>query len=68
MKWVTDYSLTHPVVADTDFNVVKRFIPPKPNGTIEIGLPSFTLLAPGAVVKIANGFVSDSDIEAVLPN
>lgn len=66
-EWATDYGLNHPVVADADFGVLKRFILPGANGAIEIGLPSFTLLAPGAEVRVANGYVSEAEIEAVLP-
>ncbi len=60
--WQNNYGVTHPIVADANFSVTTRFV----TGN-SIGLPSTTLLGPGGVVKIANGFVRDSDIEALLP-
>ena len=62
MSWVDTYGLTHPVVADPDFGVTTRFV----DGN-SIGLPSLSLLGPGAEVLIRNSWVTASDIESALP-
>jgi hypothetical protein len=62
MGWVDEYGLTHPVVADSGFGVTTRFV----DGS-SIGLPSLSLLGPGAEVLIRNSWVSASDIESALP-
>ena len=63
-SWADRFGLTHPLVADPDFNVTARFLAP---GSTSIGLPSMTLIGPGMKIHIADGFVQDSDIEALLP-
>ena len=67
VEWATKHNLTHPVVADANFSVTGRFIDPLPDGRMEIGLPSMTLLAPGMGGEIRNQRIQDRDIEARLP-
>ena len=50
----------HPVVADPGWGVGSRF-------EADGGIPSLTLLGPGAVVITADGWIDASDIEAALP-
>jgi len=67
VEWADTHNLTHPVVADANFSVTGRFIDPGPDGRVEIGLPSMTLLAPGMGIQIRNQRIQDRDIEALLP-
>ncbi len=67
VEWANKHNLTHPVVADANFSVTGRFIDPNPDGRVEIGLPSMTLLAPGMGIAIRNQRIQDRDIEALLP-
>ncbi len=60
--WADQYGQTFPVVADAGYGVVTRYVT---GGSI--GLPSLTLLGPGAEVVIADGYPDESDIESVLP-
>ncbi len=50
----------HPVVADSGWGVDNRF-------EADGGIPTLTLLGPGAEVLIADGYVTGADIEAALP-
>ena len=61
--WADQYGQTFPVVADAGYGVVTRYVS---GGSI--GLPSITLLGPGAEVVIADGYPQTADIEAVLPD
>jgi hypothetical protein len=60
-EWASEYGLSTPVVADTNWGVNNRF---EEDG----GIPTTTLLGPGAEVIIRDGWVQDTDIEAVLPD
>jgi hypothetical protein len=59
-SWAEEYAVTHPLVADENWAVSNRF-------EADGGIPTLSLLKPGAEVVIADGRVSESDIEAALP-
>jgi len=61
-EWVDRFGLGHPVVADPGFGVTSRFVV---GGSI--GLPSMTLLGPGAEVIVADGRVNEQAVLAALP-
>ncbi|MEN0061125.1 MAG: hypothetical protein AAGA48_03190 [Myxococcota bacterium] len=61
-QWVDRFGLTHPVVADPGFGVGGSFVP---GGSI--GLPSLSLLGPGAEVLIADGRPNSGDVISALP-
>jgi hypothetical protein len=58
--WAGQYGLTTPVLADEGWSVNNRF-------EADGGIPTMTLLAPGAEVILADEWVTEADIEAVLP-
>ena len=60
--WSSQYGQDFPVVADPGYSVASRFVT---GGSI--GLPTITLLAPGAEVLIADGYPQTADIEGALP-
>lgn len=66
--WADTYGLTHPVVADADFEVALRFIRASPGFSGNIGLPNLQLLSPGQKVEMTNAQVQKQDIEAYLPD
>jgi hypothetical protein len=59
--WAEVYGLTHPVVADSSFGVGGSFVE---GGSI--GLPSMTLLKPGAEIVIAGDYVTEADIASAI--
>ena len=58
--WSDAYGLTFPVLADENWELESRFAQ-------DSGIPSFTLLAPGAVVVATDDWGATSMIEDVLP-
>jgi hypothetical protein len=58
--WASTYGVTFPTVADAGWNVTARY-------ERDWGIPSFTLIGPGAEVIETDGWISDADIEAALP-
>ena len=60
--WADTHGLSHPVVADTNFGVAGAFV----EGN-SIGLPSFSMLGPGAEVIYADSFFGESEVENNLP-
>ncbi|MEM6929210.1 MAG: TlpA disulfide reductase family protein, partial [Myxococcota bacterium] len=60
--WADAYGISHPVVVDPGYGVAASFVV---GGTI--GLPTMTLLAPGAEIVAADRRVNQADILAVLP-
>ena len=58
-QWVDEFGSTHPVLADTEY-IASRW---EQDG----GIPSHHLLAPGAVIEIIDGNVTEDDIVALLP-
>ena len=61
-EWAGLYGLNFPVVADVGFEVSFRFA----TGNT-VSLPSYTLIAPGGEIVIAEGWVGESDILQHLP-
>ena len=69
LKWWADqYGLTHPVVADANFEVALRFLRADPGFTGNIGLPNLQLLSPGQLVESVGTYVQKEDVEAYLPD
>ena len=61
-EWVSTHGLTHPVLDDSGYDVIGRFI----SGSF--GIPNVQVLSPGMQVQITNtNHVSPSDFEAWLP-
>ena len=60
MGWADQYGLTFPVVADAGWAIESRYAQ-------DNGIPSFTLLAPGAEVVAADDFGAESMIPDYLP-
>ncbi len=58
--WADAYGLTFPVLADENWGLESRFAQ-------DSGIPSFTLLAPGAEVVATDDWGATSMIEDVLP-
>lgn len=59
-EWVDVYGLTHPVVADPSYGYGWNFM----SGA----LPAQTLLGPGAVLEIIDGYpIAEADVEGALP-
>ena len=67
MQWATQYNLTHPVVADPNFDETAQYLFGDPNFSGDFYLPNMQLLAPGRVVTISNGWVTQSNVQQVLP-
>lgn len=61
-RWASTYGLTHPVVADPNFQVSARFI----DGST-IALPSMTLIRAGGEIIVRGGWVGESQVAANLP-
>jgi len=61
-RWADSYGSTHPVLADSDFNVTGRFL-----NSNSFSLPTAHLLTTGAEVVIRQGWPSNSDINNALP-
>jgi len=61
-EWADEYGETFPVLSDVDQEVALRFARRE-----QLSLPSHSLLAPNAVVLVADGEVESADIEAALP-
>ena len=59
--WVELYDITHPIVLDNGWNVTVRY-----TGS-QIGLPSMMLIKPGLELVSVNGWVTEADIERILP-
>jgi hypothetical protein len=55
------HGIEHPIVLDNGWSTTARYTGP------QIGLPAMTLIKPGLEMVKVNGWVSESDIEAVLP-
>lgn len=62
MIWAAAHGIQHPVVADPYYEVTGRYV----QGS-SIGLPSMTLLGPGAELLSLDTPVDESDIVANLP-
>lgn len=60
MGWASDYGLTTPVLSDSNWGVSNRY---EQDG----GIPTQTLIGPGMEIALVDEWVSESDIEAVLP-
>jgi len=59
--WASTYRLEHPVLDDTGFSVISRYV----DGSI--GMPNLTLLAPGLKIRWRDRHsISASDIESIL--
>ena len=67
MQWATQYGITHPVVADPNFDETAQYLFADPNFNGQFYLPNMQLLSPGRVVAISNGWVNQSNIQQVLP-
>ena len=59
-EWAATYGITHPLVADAGWAYSSKYF----TG----GIPSETLMAPGAVLKVIDGFgLEGPDFEEYLP-
>lgn len=58
--WAEQAGITHPVLADGSWGVSNRY---EQDG----GIPTLTLVAPGGELVMVDQYVTDADIEAVLP-
>ena len=67
MSWANQFGITHPVVADPNFDQTAQYLFADPNFNGSFGLPSMQLLGPLRVVYKSNTFVDNSDIQQVLP-
>lgn len=61
-RWADRFGIEHPVVADPGYGVAARFV----TGST-IGLPTMTLLAPGAEITVADGHVTAQHVLQALP-
>lgn len=59
--WARNHGIDHPVLADADWAVSRRWIGP------DLYLPTQHLLAPGAVVIEGDSYFAESDLEEHLP-
>ena len=69
-EWADEYGQTFPVVSDGERYIHSfgiKGIGEGGSGPLGVGLPSQTLLGPGAKLIIVDGDVEESDIEAALP-
>ena len=55
------HGIEHPIVLDNGWSTTVRYTGP------QIGLPAMTLIKPGLEMVKVNGYVSESDIENILP-
>lgn len=61
--WADTYGITHPVLADPNFTYSYSV-----DTDYTLAMPSATLLAPGAVIKLQDEFgLTGDDIEPYLP-
>ena len=60
-QWVENFGITHPFLMDNGWNTTVRYTGP------QIGLPAMTLIKPGLEMVKVNGWVSEADIERILP-
>jgi hypothetical protein len=60
MGWASDYNLTSPVLSDSSWGVSNRY---EEDG----GIPTQTLIGPGMEIIHVDEWISDSQIEEVLP-
>ena len=67
MEWANDYNLTHPVLSDPSFGYTTPFLYDSANFDGYFYLPNMQLLSQGRVVAVSNGWVSEGDIQNVLP-
>lgn len=62
-RWADTYGITHPVLADPNFTYSYSV-----DTDYTLAMPSATLLAPGAVIKLQDEFgLTGDDIEPYLP-
>ena len=66
--WANRYNLTHPVVADPDFDETVQYLWGDPDFSGGFGLPNMQLLSSGMVIRASNDWVSQSDIVNWLGN
>ena len=71
--WANDYGITHPVVADADFNgdgysfdITAGYLFANPNFNGSFGLPNMQLLSSGMRVETTNDWLQMSDITPFL--
>lgn len=62
MAWADQFGHEFPVLADPNFSVGGSFV-----AGSSIGLPSMSLIAPGGEVIKADQYVTEADIEPLLP-
>lgn len=65
-EWADTYNLTHPVLADSGYAEILKYLWADPDFTGNIGLPTKQLLAPGMVVDMVNERVQRTDVEALI--
>ena len=61
LDWQDSHGLTHPVVADVDWEITGAFV-----GSASIGVPTMHLLSPGGIVEMADDHVSAGILESAL--
>ena len=67
MDWANSYGITHPVVADPDFNEAVQYLWANPQFNGTIGLPNMQLISSGMVVEMSNSSISEYQIVGYLP-
>ena len=60
-QWANDLGVTHPVVADPYWSIGDLY-------EVDWSIPSLTLIGPGMEVLIEDGWITEDDIEAALPD
>ena len=61
-QWANDYGLSHPVLADVNFDVTAGYMFANSSFNGSIALPNMQLLSGGMVVETSNDYLSDSQI------
>lgn len=63
-RWADTYGITHPVLADPEWGYGWTL-----DTDYSLAMPSSTLLAPGAIIEITDGFeLTGADFEEYLPD
>ena len=61
-QWASDFGITHPVLADVDFNTTASYLWANTNFNGQFYLPNMQLLSQGQVVEVSNDQLYESQI------
>lgn len=67
MSWATTYNISHPVVADPEFNETVQYLFADPNFDGAFGIPNMQMLSTGMLIEHSNALLSESEIIGYLP-